>query len=212
MVEVMTFFFFLYGFSHPRHHHCESFFFLLFFSTFFFFRTVQTPPPLPTTPPGKRNTASLHRRHDVVFMYRCVQSPRGYRLYSIRPFLMQSDSASRKRPFSTGLFFDWNFLVLLLVVSRVDFIVFVLFLEAVGVREYCCTQQSKSVGSSVLRASSASNGSANPRPQRVGGFGLSRKPPKLRSWSCTQPRAAKATAAAAVVGSMGSRPRGAAVV
>ena len=53
---------------------------------------------------------------------------------------MQSDSAaSRKRPFSTGLFFDWILLVLLLIVSRVDFIVFVLFLEAVGVREYCCT-------------------------------------------------------------------------
>ena len=52
---------------------------------------------------------------------------------------MQSDSASRKRPFSTGLFFDWILLVLLLIVSRVDFIVFVPFLEAVGVREYCCT-------------------------------------------------------------------------
>ena len=57
----------------------------------------------------------------------------------IRPFLMQSDSASRKRPFSAGPFFDWILLVLLLVVRRVDFIVFVLFLEAVGVREYCCT-------------------------------------------------------------------------
>ena len=45
---------------------------------------------------------------------------------------MQSDSASRKRPFSTGLFLDWILLVLLLIVSRVDFIVFVLFLEAVG--------------------------------------------------------------------------------
>ena len=42
-----------------------------------------------------------------------------------------------------------------------------------------------------------------PSSQRVGGFGLSRKPPKLRSWSCTQPRAAKATAGAAVVSSMG---------
>ena len=52
---------------------------------------------------------------------------------------MQSDSASRKRPFSTELFFDWILLVLLLIVSRVDFIVFVLFIEAVGVREYCCT-------------------------------------------------------------------------
>ena len=53
----------------------------------------------------------------------------------LKPFLMQSDSASRKRPFSTGLFFDWILLVLL-IVSRVHFIVFVLFLEAVGVREY----------------------------------------------------------------------------
>ena len=42
-----------------------------------------------------------------------------------------------------------------------------------------------------------------PSPQRVGGFGLGRKPPKLRSWSCTQPRAAKATAAAAVLAAWG---------
>ena len=46
-----------------------------------------------------------------------------------RPFLIQSDSASRKRPFSTGPFFDGNLLILLLIVSRVDFIVFVLFLS-----------------------------------------------------------------------------------
>ena len=52
-----------------------------------------------------------------------------------RPFLTQSDSAGRIRPFSTGLFFDWILLVLL-IVNRVDFIIFVLFLEAVGVREY----------------------------------------------------------------------------
>ena len=58
---------------------------------------------------------------------------------TIRPFLTQSDPASRKRPFSTGLLFDWILLVLLVIVRRVDFIVFVLFLEAVGVREYCCT-------------------------------------------------------------------------
>ena len=55
----------------------------------------------------------------------------------VKLFLIQSDSASRKLPFSTGLFFHWILLVLL-IVSRVDFIVFVLFLEAVGVREYCC--------------------------------------------------------------------------
>ena len=73
----------------------------------------------------------------------------------------------------------------------------------------------KSVGSSVLPAFFASNACFardEPSSKRVGGVGLSRKPPKLRSWSCTQPRAAKATAGAAVVGSMGSRPRAAAVV
>ena len=56
----------------------------------------------------------------------------------LRLFLIQLNAASRKQPFSTGLFFDW-ILLALLIVNRVDFIVFVLFLEAVGVREYCCT-------------------------------------------------------------------------
>ena len=37
----------------------------------------------------------------------------------VRPFLTQSDSASRKRPFSIGLSFDWILLVPLLIVSRV---------------------------------------------------------------------------------------------
>ena len=50
---------------------------------------------------------------------------------------MQSDSVSRKRPPSTGLIFDWINLGLLLILSRVDFIVFVLFVKAVGVRKYC---------------------------------------------------------------------------
>ena len=129
----------------------------------------------------------------------------------IRPFLMQSDSASRKRPFLTGLFFDWILLVVLLIVSRVDFIVFVLFLEAVGVREYCCTAAEigwKLCALRFLREQQL----GEPSSQRVGGFGLSRKPPKLRLWNCTQPRAAKVTAAAAGVGSMGSIPRAAAVV
>ena len=123
---------------------------------------------------------------------------------------MQSDSASRKRPLSTGLFFDWIILVLL-IVGQVDFIVFVLFLEAVGVREYCCTAVEigwQLCSSRFLREQRL----GEPSSQRVGGFGLSRKPLKLRSWRCTRPRAAKATAAAAVVSSMGSRPRAAAVV
>ena len=54
----------------------------------------------------------------------------------------------------------------------------------------------KSVGSSVLRAFFASNACFardEPSPKRVGGIGLSRKPPKLRSWRGTQPRAATAT-------------------
>ena len=101
--------------------------------------------------------------------------------------------------------------MVLLIVSRVDFTVFVLFLEAVGVREYCCTATEvgwQLCASRFLREQRL----GEPSSQRVGGFGLGRKPPKLRSWSCSQPRAAKATAAAAVVGSMGSRPRAAAVV
>ena len=107
-------------------------------------------------------------------------------------------------------FFDWILLVLL-IVSRVDFIVFVLFLETIGVREYCCTAGEigwQLCASRFLREQRLDE----PSSQRVGGSGLSRKPAKLRSWSCTQPRAAKATAGAAVVGSMGLTSRAAAVV
>ena len=134
----------------------------------------------------------------------------------LKPFLIQSDSASRKRPSSTGLFFDWVLLVLLLIVSQVDFIVFVIFLEAVGVREGVLLYGTrKSVGNSVLRAFFVSNACFTldePSSKRVGGVGLSRKPPRLRSWRCTQPRAAKATAGVAVVGEMASITRATAVV
>ena len=115
----------------------------------------------------------------------------------VRPFLIQSDSASRKRPFRLDFFSDWILLVLLLRQSS-RFYSFVLFLEAVGVREYCCTAGEigwQVCASRFLREQRLDESSS----QRVGGFGLSRKPPKLRSWSCTQPRAAKATAGAAVV-------------
>ena len=123
---------------------------------------------------------------------------------------MQSDSVSRKRPFSTGLFFRLDYSDPSYRQSS-PFYSFVLFLEAVGVREYCCTAVEvgwQLCASRFLREQRLGESSS----QRVGGFGLSRKPPKLHSWSCTQPRAAKATAAAAVVGSMGSIPRAAAVV
>ena len=67
----------------------------------------------------------------------------------------------------------------------------------------------------MVRAFSASNaGFARDEPssKRVGGVWLGRKPPKLRSWRCTQPRGAKATAGVAIVGKMASIPRAAAVV
>ena len=73
----------------------------------------------------------------------------------------------------------------------------------------------KSVGSSVLGASFASNACFardEPSSKRVGGVGLSGKPPKLYPWRCTQPRAAKATAGVAVVGEMESITRATAVV
>ena len=64
------------------------------------------------------------------------------------------------------------------MMSRVDFIVFGLFLEAVGVREYCCAAvwQSK-IGWQlcVLRAITASNACFardEPSSKRVGGVGL----------------------------------------
>ena len=87
------------------------------------------------------------------------------------PFLIQSDSASRKRPFSTGTFLDWILLVLLLIVSRADFIVFVLFLEAVGVREYCCT--AVEIGWQLYASAfSASNGSTVSCPSKLVALGL----------------------------------------
>ena len=81
---------------------------------------------------------------------------------------MHSDSASRKRPFSTGLFFDWILLVILFIVSRVDFIVFVLFVEAVGVREYCrMAVESRLEALCFVRSPRATRASraASPRPR-----------------------------------------------
>ena len=114
----------------------------------------------------------------------------------LRLFLLQSDSASRKSLFSTGLFFDWILLVLLLIVIGVDFIVFVLFLEAVGGREYCCMAIENRLvalcfarSSRATRASRATNlrpsglvalGLAESRQSYVRDVALSREPPKLQ--------------------------------
>ena len=84
-------------------------------------------------------------------------------------------------------------------------------------REYFCVTVENRLEALlyVLRAFSASNACFardEPSSKLVGGFGLSRKPPKLCSWRCTQPRATKATAGIAVVGKMTSIPRAAAIV
>ena len=73
----------------------------------------------------------------------------------------------------------------------------------------------KSVGSSVLRAfprTMRASRATNLRPSELVALDFTRKPPKLRLWRCTQPRAAKATAGIAVVGKMASIPRAAVVV
>ena len=111
--------------------------------------------------------------------------------------------------FSTGLFWFCLF-------SSIEsiFIVFVLILEAVGEGELLYGSRKSGVNSiSVLRAFSTSNACPDePSSKRIGGVGLRRKPPKLRPWRCTQPRAAKATAGIAVVGEMASLTRATAVM
>ena len=80
--------------------------------------------------------------------------------------------------------------------SRIDFIVFVLFLEAVGVREYCCMALENRLAalcfarsSRATRASQATNlrpsgfvslGLAESRQSYVRGVALSQEPPKLQ--------------------------------
>ena len=86
-----------------------------------------------------------------------------------------------------------------------------------GVLLYCCMAVENRLAalSAVRRAFFASDACFardEPSSKRVGGVGLSRKPPKLRLWRCAQPRAAKATAGVAVVGKMASIPRAAVVV
>ena len=129
-----------------------------------------------------------------------------YRLYpETISCTVQSDSASRKRSF------DWTFFGQ----DSSDPSSFVPFLEAVGVRKYCSTAvwQSK-IGwqlcaSRVLRKQRVLSARRTLVPASWWLWAYCRK---LRSWSCNQPRAAKATAGVTVVGKIGSIPRAAAVV
>ena len=89
-----------------------------------------------------------------------------------------------------------------------------LFLEAVGAREKAVWQSKiawQLCASRVLREQRVLR-TRRTLVQAGGGVGLSRKPPKLRSWRCTQPIPAKATAGVAVVGKTASISRAAAVV
>ena len=116
--------------------------------------------------------------------------------------------------FRLNFFFDWIVLDPLLIVSRADFVVFVLFLEAGGVKEHCCMAvESRLEALCFVRFPQATCFARDkPSSKRVGGVGLSRKPPKLHSWRCTQPRASKATAGVAVVVKKTSIPPAAAIV
>ena len=133
----------------------------------------------------------------------------------MRPFLTQSDSTSRKRTFWTGRFSDWILLVLPSYRQSSRFYSFCALPRSgwcEGVLPYGARNF---VGSSVLRAFLARNACFTrdePSSKRVGGVRLSRKPPKLRSWRCTQPKAAKATTGVAVGGKMASITRATAVV
>ena len=120
-------------------------------------------------------------------------------------------------PLAENGLFDCVLLGPLLVVSRVEFISFVLFLEALGVRKVLL-YGSRKAGCKLcfVRASCATN----PRPRGLVSLDITEsrqsydtfRGPKLRLRLCTQPRAAKATAVEAVVGKMALIPRAAAIV
>ena len=110
-------------------------------------------------------------------------------------------------------FFDLILLTLLLV-SRVDFIAFVLFLEAVGVRECCCMAlENRLAALCFARSSRATRASraTNFRPSGLVALGLAESRQSYVRFG-TQPRAAKATAGVAVVGKMASITRATAIV
>ena len=122
-------------------------------------------------------------------------------------------SVSRKEHFPIEHFFDWTPLGLLLIVCRLErFYIFVLFLEAAGVMEYCCMAVKRRLEALCFvrfrRATCYTRD--EPSSKRVGGIEVGPNPSKLRSWRCTQPRAAKAAASLAVVAKMSSIPRAAA--
>ena len=75
-----------------------------------------------------------------------------------------------------------------------------------GVLLYCCMAVENRLSALCFARSARATRARVPRTLVPASWWLwvyIRKPPKLRSWSCTQPRAAKATAGVAVVGKDG---------
>ena len=127
----------------------------------------------------------------TIFPSRVQHKCLGHFLHSRIPPV--ENGPSRLDIFPTGFFLSF---FLSSVVSRVDSIVFVLFLKAVGVREYCCMAVENRLAALCLarspratRASRATNfrpsglvpmGLAKNRQSYVRGVALSREPPKLQ--------------------------------
>ena len=88
---------------------------------------------------------------------------------------MQSDSASRNGSFSTGLFSTGFFGSFCLSSVESTFFVVVIFLEAVGVGEYCCMAlKNRLAALCFARSSRATPGSraTNLRPRGLVALGL----------------------------------------
>ena len=131
-----------------------------------------------------------------MFLLLCLfLSSGGWRNITLRGISYTVGFRQSKTALFDYLFFDWILLVLLLIVSRVDIIVFAFFLEAVVRSEEVLPDGSrKSVGSSasrvlreqrVLALDEPSShlvalGLAESRLRYVRGVALSREPPKLQ--------------------------------
>ena len=120
-------------------------------------------------------------------------------------FLIQSDSSSRKWPFSTEFF--WLFLSSVESILYHVVVFFVLFLEKGGWYERVLLRSRRNRLAALCFALTPRATARRIFVPASCCFRLSRKPSKLRSWKCTQARAAKATAGAAVIDSIGSRLR-----
>ena len=170
---------------------------------------------IPTEP---KNISEI-KRLCVVLRFHIDYSVLVCRYLGFRPFLIPSGPASRKRPFSTGLFSTRFFhQVLLLIASRVDFIVFVLFLEAVGVRgvlPYCCMAvENRLAALFFARSTRATHASraTNLRPSGLVAFGLAESRQSYVRGAALSREPTATAGVAFLVGKMASITRATAIV